>query len=819
MSKQMTAIKWMVVLAAGGVMVQSSAPVMARSMPKTDAMAAITRPTVAPAAQLTQRMSPEGRPMVSPQPDRPVGGLYAPNPDGSIDRFVLDKTEVTAQVTGNLSRVTVQQTFTNPFDRPLEAVYVFPLPENAAVDDMEIRIGDRVIKGDLKTREEARQIYEQARQEGRTAGLLEQERDNIFTQSLANIRPGEAIQVTIQYTESLKFEGGDYEFVFPMVVGPRYNPGNPIGPNGSTDQVPDGSRINPPVLPPGSRSGHDISLRLSIDAGVPIEAVRSPSHKIDFTGKGRFTAVQLSPADSIPNKDFILRYRVAGANTQASVLTQGDDRGGFFGLYLIPAIGYPQRAIVPKDVVFLMDTSGSQQGQPLAKSKELMRRFINGLNPNDTFTIIDFANAATRLSDRPLANTAANRQRALGYIEALQANGGTNLQAGIDEVLRFPAAEAGRLRSVVLLTDGYIGNDREVIASVQRNLKPGNRLFSFGVGSSVNRFLLDRLAEVGRGTLQVVRQDETTEAPVEKFFRQIANPVLTEVRVRWEGPGPGPDLYPAAAPDLFAAQPLVIFGRKADRAPGTLIVTGRTAGSQPFEQRFKVEFSQSDRPAIAQLWARSRIKDLMNQLYGNEVKSLIDRVVETSLAYRVLSQYTAFVAVSEEVRVNPDGSTQRVTVPVELPEGTSYEGFFGASDRSEAARSVGAPPRPTGGRSGLQPAPLPIAPPPPAGEVEGDLTSPLPTAPTVQIASAPGLDQRAIEQLTQYLKRNLPANLRGTFVVTLTLERGSVVGVVWDDTVSSALTPEQAAQFRQVLLRWANAPTNLRSLQLQVELR
>jgi Ca-activated chloride channel family protein len=192
------------------------------------------------------------------------------------------------------------------------------------------------------------------------------------------------------------------------------------------------------------------------------------------------------------------------------------------------------------------------------------------------------------------------------------------------------------------------------------------------------------------------------------------------------------------------------------------------------------------------------------------------------LAYRVLSQYTAFVAVSEEVRVNPDGSTQRVTVPVELPEGTSYEGFFGAADRSEAARSVGAPPRRTGGqggRSGWQPAPLPIAPPPPAGEVNGDLTSPLPTGPTVQIASAPGLDQRAIEQLTQYLKHNLPASLRGTFVVTLTLERGSVVGVVWDDTVSSALTPEQAAQFRQVLLRWANAPANLRSLQLQVELR
>lgn len=803
--KRSRAIGWMVVMATvGGAIAIEARPATA------------TAPTVSPVAQTVR----EGRPMnPTPRPDRPVGGLFVPNPDGSLDRFVLDKTDVNAQITGNLSRVTVEQTFTNPFDRPLEAVYVFPLPDSAAVDDMEIRIGDRVIKGDLKTRDEAKEIYERARQEGRTAGLLEQERDNIFTQSIANIKPGESIQVTIRYTESLKFEGGNYEFVFPMVVGPRYIPGNPTGNGTNTDQVPDASRINPPVLPPGMRSGNDISLRLSIDAGVPLEDVRSTSHKLEFTGKGRTTFVQLAPADSIPNKDFILRYRVSGKATQATVLTQGDDRGGFFGLYLIPAIDYPKQAIVPKDVVFLMDTSGSQQGQPLAKSKELMRRFINGLNPNDTFTIIDFANAATRLSDRPLANTAANRQRALGYIEALQANGGTNLQAGIDEVLRFPAAGAGRLRSVVLITDGYIGNDREVIASVQRNLKPGNRLFSFGVGSSVNRFLLDRLAEVGRGTMQVVRQDEVTDQPVEKFFTQIANPVLTNVRVRWEGSGAAPEIYPGAAPDLFSAQPLVLFGRKPDRAAGTLIVTGTAAGNKPFEQRFAIDFAQGDRPAIPQLWARHRIKDLMNQLYGNEVKSLIDRVIETSLAYRVLSQYTAFVAVSEEVRVNPDGSSQRVTVPVELPEGTSYEGFFGAADRSEGAQAVGAPP-PSAmprGRSapgpGIAPQPLP---PTVGGGVRGDVntaTEP-PVVRTVRVVSATGVDSQNWGQLTQYLQRALPPDLVGEFVLSLTIENGSVVGMVLDDAASSALTPEKLAQLRQALLRWTNVPATGRSVRL-----
>ncbi len=756
-------------------------------------------------------------------PDRPTGGLWVQTKDGDSQVFPLKHTQVNATIGGNLSRVEVTQRFENPFNDPLEAVYVFPLPDEAAVDDMEIKIGDRIIKGDIKKREEAQQIYEQAKREGRTAGLLEQERDNIFTQSLANIRPGEQIEVTIRYTDSLKFEGGDYEFVFPMVVGPRYIPGTPTGPAGDTDQVPDAARITPPVLKPGMRSGHDIAVTVAIEAGVPIQSVQSTSHQIQVQEEGRTVRVQLANEDTIPNKDLILRYQVAGRETQTTVLTQADDRGGHFAVYLIPALTYRSNEIVPKDVVFLMDTSGSQSGDPLLKSQELMRRFINGLNPNDTFTIIDFANTATQLSTQPLANTAQNRAKAIAYIDQLQANGGTELMNGINAVLNFPPAPAGRLRSVVLLTDGYIGNDTEAIAAVQQRLPVGVRLYSFGVGSSVNRFLLDRLAEVGRGTMQVIRQDEASGPVAEKFFRQINNPVLTNIQVEWLGEGGKPTLYPLAAPDLFANQPLVIFGRKDDRRSGRLRIRGVAAGGERYEQVLNVDFeSRGERgnPAIAQLWGRARIKELMNQMYGLETTSGVQAVTDTALAYRLLSQYTAFVAVSEEVRVDPDGTRRTVQVPVELPEGVSYEGIFGPAEAAlnRAMPQAAYAPMPSMSRrvagSGVRsqqsfnmpPTSMPAAPPPAAPLWEADETTVGSTAKAksaITVLQADGLDAAAIADLNRHLQTlTVPANLTGNLTLELVLRNGRISQVRLDDQQS---TLQDAGFFRTLrthLHRW-----------------
>ena len=775
-----------------------------------------------------------------------TGGLYVLSQKDISSVFPLKKTEVSGQISGNISRVEVIQRFENPFEETLEAIYVFPLPDEAAVDSLEIKIGGCTIKSILKKREEAKAIYERAKTEGNTAALLEQERDNIFTQSLANIKPGEQIEVKISYTESLKFQGGNYEFIFPMVVGPRYIPGTPnSGQRRDTDRVPDASRITPPVLPPATRSGHDINVKLEIDAGVSGEQITSPSHMILTQKKGNKVEVSLAESDTIPNKDLIVRYRVAGENTKIKTLTQADERGGHFATYLIPALNYDKDEIVAKDVVFLIDTSGSQRGEPLAKSKQLMRRFIRALNPDDTFTILDFSDTTTALSKTPLANTAANQQKATFYINQLEANGGTELLNGIQTVMDFPSPPAGRLRSIVLITDGYIGNENEVLASVKNRLKSGNRLYSFGVGSSVNRFLLNRLAEIGRGTIQITRPDEPTEDVVELFLSQINNPVLTNIQVGWEGDGEPVEIYPVRVSDLFDNQPLVIFGRKTDRRGGKLKIRGVTASGDRYEQIVPVNFASPrnlnlDESAssariesnfgnfgIAQLWGRAKIKHLMNQMFGGETRSGVDGVTQTALDYQLLSQYTAFVGVSEEVRVDPDGTRRTVQIPVELPEGVSYEGIFEPEPpvhgSSNAVPSFSPVPRPqTSGASGgvrlseIAPPPSP----PPANSVSVGSGSRL------EVIEVEGLDRDQITELNRYLRGiNLPEGVRGELVFEVVVGEGIVERIIWDDIDSqltiSGETDEAivADRVRRSLKMWQFPAHINRTIEIRLQLR
>lgn len=774
-----------------------------------------------------------------------LGGLYVESPAGQKIVFPLKHTEVKAKIAGNVSRVEVTQSFENPFTKPLEAVYIFPLPDEAAVDEMQIKIGDRTIKGSIKKRQEAQQIYEKAKQEGRTAGLLEQERDNVFTQSLANIKPGEQIDVVIRYTDSLKFEGGNYEFVFPMVVGPRFIPGTALDESGDTDIVPDASRITPPVTPPGMRSGQDIGVTVEIDAGVEVKDVRSTSHQLHIDKEGQIVRVKLGGEDTIPNKDLILRYQVAGDNTQTTVLTQTDERGGHFAIYLIPALEYRTDEIVPKDVVFLMDTSGSQMGDPLLKSQELMRRFINGLHPDDTFTIIDFADITTKLSSAPLANTPQNRQLAIDYIDRLQANGGTYLIPGIQAVLNFPAATEGRLRSIVLLTDGYIGNDNEVLAEVQKQLKPGNRFYSFGVGSSVNRFLLNRLAEVGRGTCQVVRQDEPTQEVAEKFFKAINNPVLTNIQINCEGMGEAPVTYPSTPPDLFAEQPLVLFGRKQDGIPGKLHVSGVAAGGKRYQKTFDLNFEGTDDRGIAQLWGRARIKDLTNQMFGYETKAGVEAVTETALMYQLLSQYTAFVAVSDDVRVDAEGEIVSMQVPVEMPEGVSYKGVFGApaGGMYALANSIAMPPSPVAAASmtamerveelGVQLEeyrPLSKSASPgsrkkskglfdKAVDVFQEMLGTAPSESRLQVVSVTGLERDAIEVLTEHLQQlSLPLGVSGEIVFEFQVSKGRVRQIVVDEDASTLKDTKVIEDIKTAIACWLT-PTSISSAAVRLVLR
>ena len=607
-------------------------------------------------------------------------------------RFPLRHTDVQAAISGGTASVTVEQTFQNPYDRGIEAVYVFPLPVTSAIDDLEIRIGERVVRGAIQTREAARTTYETAKSQGRVAALLDQERPNIFTQQVANIQPGHEIRVRIHYTENLKYADGHYEMVIPTVVGPRYIPGQAAGGgvvparhdantvvHADTDQVPDASRITPPVLPPGERSGHDIMITVNLDAGVPIQDLNVLHHAVDIERRGRNAArVRLRPADTIPNKDFVLRYGVAGTGPEFGMLAHrepGQHEGlGFFTLQLQPEANVRPEEARPKELVFVLDTSGSMNGEPIAKSRAAVRWALQNLGPNDTFQLIRFANAASALAPQPLANTPENIALATSALDQLEGGGGTEMLTGIRAALEFPHDPA-RLRIVAFLTDGYIGNETQIFAAVRQS-RGDARIFAFGIGNSVNRYLLDGLAAEGRGVVDYVGLDEETRPVVERFYDRIGKPYLTDLTVDW-GRLPVQDMTPANAPDLFAGQPLVFSGRYRAGAAGDITIRGRL-GSRPFTRRVYVTLPalQREHPEIATLWARRRIDELTSKLVRAEDPEVTRQITATALEYRLLSQYTSFVAVDNQV-IAADGKPVLVPQPVDMPEGVRYEGVFG----------------------------------------------------------------------------------------------------------------------------------------------
>jgi len=605
----------------------------------------------------------------------------------------LERTQVNIEVSGFVAQATVIQHYHNPYEKPIEAVYTFPLPNDAAVDDMEMKIGDRTIKGLIKRRQEARQMYEQAKQRGQRASLLEQERPNIFTQSVANIMPGDNITITLRYVNILHYAEGHYELVFPMVVGPRYIPGNVvIGQQGTgwapdTDQVPDASRITPPVLKPGERSGHDISLAVALDAGIAIKDVNSPSHvteieKIDPSQR----QIKLHPADSIPNKDFILRYQVAGQAPEVATLAHHDQRGGFFTLIIQPQKIVTDEQAFPRELIFIVDTSGSMHGYPLKKSKEAMKKLIEGMRPLDMFNVVRFAGDTGTLWNKPRPYTSSHANKALRYIESFQGRGGTEMQKGILEALAQPAAE-GYLRIAFLLTDGYVGNEYQIFQAIEKERR-GARVFSLGVGSSVNRYLLDRVAELGRGEAFYVRQDENSDLVIKKFFQRVDRPVLAHIEIDW-GKLDVTELYPPKVPDLWAGQPIRLHGRYQQGGEETIVIRGQMT-KQPFEQRLPVNFPQSvpAHEAMATVWAREKVHELMNRMVREgQTAELIEQVTQLGLTYRLMTQWTSFVAVEEKV-VNQAGKIETVVQPVEMPEGVSYEGVFGDEEPMVAKSAI-----------------------------------------------------------------------------------------------------------------------------------
>jgi Ca-activated chloride channel family protein len=507
--------------------------------------------------------------------------------------------------------------------------------------------------------------------------------------SCANIEPGKSIDITIRYYNTLAYVDGWYVFVFPMVVGPRFNP---PGSYGGVGAVPasglarSGQPTDVHYLKPGMRNGHDIALELDVNAGVAIEEVECRTHKIELRGlggpseplgtttrkiNGQSFVAKLAAGDTIPNKDFVLRFRVAGKTMKSGMVTHEDHRGGFFTMMLYPPAAVEALERAPLELVFVLDCSGSMSGEPLKQAKAAIRHALQSMDERDTFQLINFSVDARQFGREPVLANRANVARALRYLDSLQSEGGTMMIEGVKAALDFPHDDS-RLRFVCFLTDGFIGNEADILHAVHEKLG-ASRIFSFGVGSSVNRYLLEGMAKIGRGTVAYLGLKDDGAKVMDNFFARISRPAMTDVKIDWNGFRPT-DVYPRRLPDLFVGRPLVITGRydKDGKRPGVIELSGKAGRS-----RIKVPINARSgtaetSPALPSVWARTKIAELTERETVKRSTDLSEQIRKTALDYQLLSPYTAFLALDASRRT--EGATA-TTVPmaVPVPEGVKYE--------------------------------------------------------------------------------------------------------------------------------------------------
>ena len=589
----------------------------------------------------------------------------------------LKHTEVDASINGYISTVHVRQKFENPFDGKIEAVYLFPLPEKAAVSEFLMIIGERRIRGILRERQEAEAIYNEARSQGYQASLLVQHRPNVFEQKVANIEPGKAIDVDIKYFHTLSYSDGWYSFVFPTVVGPRYNP------PGLEDQRQDsilsvvrdailpGEQTAVPYLRPEERSAHDLRIDVTIDAGVEIEEMKASHEVVSSQESGESATVQLANQTTIPNRDFVLSFRVAGDTIKSNLLTYEDPetQQGYFTLMIYPPSAVESLARRPMEMVFVLDCSGSMDGRPLKQAKAAVATALDRLQEGDTFQIIRFSDNASQFGNTPVPATPQNLQRARRYLEGLNGTGGTQMIEGVKAALDFPHDPA-RLRFVSFMTDGYIGNETDILAAVHGRIG-SSRIFSFGVGSSVNRYLLERMAKEGRGAVAFLGLRDSASEIMDGFFRRISHPALTDVDIDW-GSMAVTDVYPARLPDLFVGRPVVVTGKYLGAA-SDVTVSGE-AGTVRHRLDIPADGTDANNSYLPRIWARLRIAELMDRrTWAPDTHGELEAAIrDTALEYQLMSAFTSFVAVDSSYRTEGrHGTTVHQAVPV--PDGVRYE--------------------------------------------------------------------------------------------------------------------------------------------------
>lgn len=637
----------------------------------------------------------EWRILSEPDPEAGLGALRT-----EAGALPLLAVSVRAEVTGLLYHLRLRQTFVNSHGRPLEATYIFPLPDRAAVSRFRLRVAGRLVEGELKERGAARREYNQAIAQGHRAAIAEEERPGTFTMRVGNIPPGERAEVELTLDGPLFFVESEATFRFPLVVAPRYIPGAPLdgasvggGTALDTDAVPDASRISPPVLLPGFPSPVRLDLEVRIDpAGLPFYGVRSSLHTttVSEDSAGRLT-LRLQPGERL-DRDFVLRFRIGEDAVSSSLALHPDREGGAEGTFALTLVPPKVAGRRPRDVVFVLDRSGSMGGWKMVAARRAMARMVDTLTDSDRFQVYAFDDrieALPGVAEQQLVPGSDRRRfRAVEFLAGVEARGGTEMAQPLQRAVDLLCAGAGgRDRVLVLVTDGQVGNEAQILRALGDRLRQV-RVFSLGIDRAVNEGFLRQLATLGGGACEIVESEARLDEVMDRVHRQIGTPVLTGLRLRPAGFAISEgSLSPARLPDLLAEQPALIFGRYRDHRGeglGSLAVEG--VGPDGAARALTVEGLEREDGALARLWARGRLRDLEDRLAVDGADAAVkEEIVRTSLRFGVLCKLTAFVAVDREERVNPGGVQHKVTQAVESPDG------WGAQEEELEEEGAGAP--------------------------------------------------------------------------------------------------------------------------------
>lgn len=591
--------------------------------------------------------------------------VISENPE--TDELPLKETSVNATVVGSIADVTVKQVYVNSGKNPLEAIYTFPMSTKAAVYGMQMTIGKRIVRAQIEEKKKARADYEKAKQEGKRASLLEQSRPNVFTMNVSNIMVGDTIVVELNYTELLVPEKGVYSFVYPTVVGPRYS--NKKKSQAGTDD----DFVASPYTKSGVMPTYKFGYELTINSGIPIQDVACKSHKMNVKYEGlKKTVVRLDKSEANGgNRDVIVTYSLQGNQIESGVLLYEGEDENFFLLMVQPPKRVQIEDIPPREYIFIVDVSGSMWGFPMTVTKALMHNLIVNLRPTDKFNVVLFSGAAKVFSPQSVDATQENIALADDFIQRGNAYGGTEVLNALRMADAIPRPDEDIARTFVMSTDGYVDVDRESIEFVREHSDNTN-FFIFGIGSSVNRYLVEGIAFAGHGEPMIVTNESEASAAAERFRQYVSTPVLTRIKMN-VGKFKVYDVEPMAVPDMMAERPIMIFGKYTGKPTGTVTLTGKV-GRKAYKQTFDLSQVKADKSnaALRYLWARERIKylDYIGGQYSRDDTPIAEQITKLGLKYNLMTNYTSFIAI-DEVVVNKDGKQTTVKQPIPMPEGVS----------------------------------------------------------------------------------------------------------------------------------------------------